>query len=196
LLPIYRTRYIDEFQGSDTIDANGVRTVVEYKTNEEGKRVKVRTPIHFHTLRRSDQCAFLEKITKRIKRTLKTSMVDHVVAERKQWAKFGADKGKKPGLDNATTTVAERVDLKLSAGNKGRSLPVLYWSLAPATNPLLQHQEVEVDESAQMKEKLGTKKIMCRLCKGDHFTSKCPHRAVLAPLAGEGTQVKLLKFLL
>lgn len=45
-------------------------------------------------------------------------MVDHVVAERKQWAKFGADKGKKSGLDNATTTVAERVDLKLSAGNK------------------------------------------------------------------------------
>jgi len=92
-------------------------------------------------------------------------MVDHVVAERKQWAKFGADKGKKPGLDNATTTVAERVDLKLSAGNK--------------------HQEVEIDESARMKEKLGAKKIMCRLCKGDHFTSKCPHRAVLAPLAGE-----------
>lgn len=118
-------------------------------------------------------------------------MVDHVVAERKQWAKFGADKGKKPGLDNATTTVAERVDLKLSAGNKVRFLPFL----TPATNLLLQHQEVEIDESARMKEKLGAKKIMCRLCKGDHFTSKCPHRAVLAPLAGEGdtVQIRLVK---
>jgi len=57
------------------------------------------------------------------------------------------------------------VDLKLSAGNK--------------------HREVEVDESTRTKEKLGVKKIMCRLCKGDHFTSKCPHKAVLAPLAGE-----------
>ncbi|KAF8318740.1 translation initiation factor eIF3g [Clavulina sp. PMI_390] len=134
----------DEFQGSDTIDANGIRTVIEYKTNEAGKRVK---------------------ITRRIKRTLRTALVDHVVAERKQWAKFGADKGKGPGLDNATTTVAERVDLRLSAGNK--------------------FQEVEPDETAQLKEKLGAKKIMCRLCKGDHFTSKCPHKAVLAPLTGE-----------
>lgn len=53
-------------------------------------------------------------------------MVDHVVAERKQWAKFGADKGKKSGLDNATTTVAERVDLKLSAGNKVSPCPPLF----------------------------------------------------------------------
>jgi len=52
-------------------------------------------------------------------------MVDHVVAERKQWAKFGAEKGKKPGLDTATTTMAERVDLKLSAGNKASFTPAI-----------------------------------------------------------------------
>jgi len=27
---------------------------------------------------------------------------------------------------------------------------------------------------------------MCRLCKGDHFTSKCPHKDVLAPLGTDG----------
>jgi hypothetical protein len=48
-LQIYRTCCIDEFQSSDTIDANGIRTIVEYKTNEEGKRVKVRTPILYFT---------------------------------------------------------------------------------------------------------------------------------------------------
>lgn len=30
-----------------------------------------------------------------------------------------------------------------------------------------------------MKAQLGTKKIMCRLCKGDHFTSKCPLKDTL-----------------
>jgi translation initiation factor 3 subunit G len=44
--------------------------------------------------------------------------VNHEVAERKNWPKFGAEKGKKPGPDNATTTVGENVTLKLVAGNK------------------------------------------------------------------------------
>lgn len=43
-----------------------------------------------------------------------------------------------------------------------------------------------MDESVQLKEKLGAKKIVCRLCKGDHFTSKCPHKAILAPITGDG----------
>ena len=40
---------IDEFQGSDTIDADGIRTIVEYKTNEEGKRVTVSGSIYLLT---------------------------------------------------------------------------------------------------------------------------------------------------
>ncbi|KAF9515707.1 hypothetical protein BS47DRAFT_1293517, partial [Hydnum rufescens UP504] len=140
-----------DFKPSDTIDANGIRTIIEYTTNENGKRVK---------------------ITRRIKRTLQTSLVNHVVAERKHWAKFGADKGKKPGLDKATTTIAERVELKLSAGNKA--------------------VEPEVDEEAQVRKQLNNKKITCRLCKGDHFTSKCPHKDVLAPLGGDAGKCSLI----
>lgn len=30
-----------------------------------------------------------------------------------------------------------------------------------------------------MKAQLGAKKIMCRICKGDHFTSKCPIKDTL-----------------
>jgi len=33
------------------------------------------------------------KITRKIKRTLQKSLVDHAVAERKQWLKFGQEKG-------------------------------------------------------------------------------------------------------
>ncbi len=61
-----------------------------------------------------------EQITRRIKRTLQKSLVEHAVAERKTWAKFGLEKGKKPGPDGATTTVGETVFLKLTPGNKVR----------------------------------------------------------------------------
>lgn len=58
------------------------------------------------------------QITRKIKRVLQKAVVDHTVAERKNWAKFGQEKGSKPGPDRATTTVGENVALKLSAGNK------------------------------------------------------------------------------
>jgi translation initiation factor 3 subunit G len=61
---------------------------------------------------------------------LQKAVVDHAVAERKQWAKFGQEKGNKPGPDRATTTVGEEVRLKITAGNKVRSLlQVLFTSL-------------------------------------------------------------------
>jgi len=60
------------------------------------------------------------KITRKIKRTLQKSVVEHTVAERKKWAKFGKERGNKEGPDRATTTVGENVALKISAGNKVR----------------------------------------------------------------------------
>lgn len=62
------------------------------------------------------------QITRKIKRVLQKEIVDHTVAERKSWTKFGQEKGSKPGPDRATTTVGENVSLKLSAGNKVRLL--------------------------------------------------------------------------
>jgi translation initiation factor 3 subunit G len=61
---------------------------------------------------------FFSKITRKIKRTLQKSVVEHTVAERKKWAKFGKERGNKEGPDRATTTVGENVALKISAGNK------------------------------------------------------------------------------
>jgi len=60
----------------------------------------------------------VSQITRRIRRVLQKSIVEHAVAERQKWAKFGKEKGSKPGPDRATTTVGEEVTLKLSAGNK------------------------------------------------------------------------------
>ncbi|TCD64032.1 translation initiation factor eIF3 subunit g [Steccherinum ochraceum] len=136
-------------KGEDYIDENGIRTTVEYTVNEDGKKVK---------------------ITRKIKRTLQKAIVDHSVAERKNWAKFGQERGNKPGPDRATTTVGENVSLKLSAGNKS--------------------SEPEPTAEQAMKQKLSTAgagKVVCRLCKGDHFTAKCPYKDSLPGLEGTET---------
>ncbi|KAG0653961.1 translation initiation factor eIF3 subunit g [Rhodotorula mucilaginosa] len=75
---------------TETTDANGVTTIVEYRLNDDGKRVKV---------------------TRRIKRTLVKKHVNHVVAERMHWKKwagrgFGLEKNSPPG-PTSTTTVGE-----------------------------------------------------------------------------------------
>lgn len=101
------------------MDENGIRTTVEIIINDEGKKVKVRFAAELPTAHRNrfDVLSCFQ-ITRKIKRTLKKAVVDHTVAERKNWAKFGQEKGNKPGPDRATTTVGENVALKLSAGNK------------------------------------------------------------------------------
>jgi len=123
---------------SEVSNPDGTITTTEWRYNEDGKKVK---------------------ITRKIKRSTQVREVSHAVAERKHWAKFGAEKGKPAGPDRATTTVAEDMQFKVSAGG--------------------QKAEPEQDESAKLKAQLGSKKIACRICKGDHFTSKCPIKDTL-----------------
>jgi translation initiation factor 3 subunit G len=123
---------------TETVGPDGIVTIVEWRLDEQDRKVKV---------------------TRKIRRKLQTQTVSHTVAERKHWAKFGAERGKPSGPDHATTTVGEDMAFKLSAGG-------------------FKAEPVE-DEASKMKASLGTKKIMCRLCKGDHFTSKCPLKDTL-----------------
>lgn len=110
---------VDEFAAepvNDYIDENGIRVTIEYAINDEGKKVKVNNTI----IPVSELLIIHVQITRKIKRTLQKSIVEHAVAERKKWPKFGKEKGNKEGPDRATTTVGENVVLKLTAGNKVR----------------------------------------------------------------------------
>ncbi|KAJ7773318.1 eukaryotic translation initiation factor 3 subunit G-domain-containing protein [Mycena metata] len=140
---------LDAAESTDFVDENGIRTTIEYVVNEAGKKVK---------------------ITRRSKRTLQKSVVDHAVAERLKWAKFGQEKGKPDGPDRATTTVGENVTLKISAGNKHGAEP----------------EKVEEESTKTKLAKAGAGKVICRLCKGEHFTAKCPHKEALAGLEDAG----------
>jgi len=49
---------------------------------------------------------------------------------------------------------------------------------------LLSQAEPEPDEADAMRSKLAGKKITCRHCKGDHFTTKCPYKDTLESITG------------
>ncbi|KAK1926142.1 eukaryotic translation initiation factor 3 subunit G-domain-containing protein [Papiliotrema laurentii] len=101
------------------------------------------------------------KVTRRVRRKLQTQIVSHSVAERKHWAKFGDDKGKPSGPDRKTTIIGENLHFKVSAVSRAAE---------PAA---------EVD--AGPKPPAG-KAVVCRLCKGGHFTAKCPYKDQLAAI--------------
>ncbi|KAF9908301.1 translation initiation factor eIF3 subunit g [Linnemannia zychae] len=133
------SNWADEVDGVEApqtfTDANGITTHIEFRINDDGKKVKV---------------------TRRTRKKLIHDRVNKAVAARKKWPKFGREKGNRPGPDPATTNVGDNIKLKLSS-----------------TGQIVQ----DVDEKHEtMKAQLQNKKILCRICKGDHFTTKCPYK--------------------
>ena len=102
------------------------------------------------------------RTTRRIKTVLKKEHVAPAIAARKAWPKFGLEKGNKEGPDLKTTQVGEDIPLKLAFN----------WKAA----------EKQQEEQGQRAVKLENKTVSCRICKGDHFTAKCPYRDTLAPM--------------
>ncbi|KAG0242393.1 translation initiation factor eIF3 subunit g [Mortierella sp. GBA43] len=133
------TNWADDVDGEELpqtfTDANGITTHIEYRTNDDGRRVM---------------------ITRRTRRRLIHDVVNKAVAARKRWPKFGKEQGNRPGPDPATTTVGENIRLRLSSGGHVA--------------------EEEEDRQETMRRQLQNKSILCRICKGDHFTSKCPYK--------------------
>lgn len=109
------------------------------------------------------------KTTRRIKKTVVKQVVNPRVAERKQWTKFGADKSKPTGPSTDTTSVAENIVFR----------PQANWKASTAD---------EKNENEKKKAELKNAKIKCRICSGDHWTTKCPFKDTMAP-EGEATAV-------
>lgn len=124
--------------------------------------------------------------------------------------RFGAEKGHKAGPDTATTTVGENVRLKLTAGGiKVRFFVLLAGfselihllhhrsttsfvadltslTLLAALPALQQKDEPEEDSHSALQAQLAGRKITCRLCQGDHYTTRCPYKDTLGEVLGGG----------
>ncbi|ORY41022.1 translation initiation factor 3, subunit G [Rhizoclosmatium globosum] len=115
------------------------------------------------------------KVTSKIRTKTVTSQVNPAIARRRNLRKFGDCTGLKAGPDTDSTSFGEIVHLKLAASAKSADLD--------APNP---------EDEKIIKDKLSSAKISCRICKGDHFTAKCPfkdsHQHILAGGGGGGDE--------
>ena len=101
------------------------------------------------------------KTTRRIKKTVIKQIVNPRVAERRQWAKFGQEKGKATGPQTDTTSVAENIIFR----------PAVNWKASTE----------DKSETEKKKNAMKDAKIKCRICSGDHWTTKCPFKDTMAP---------------
>jgi translation initiation factor 3 subunit G len=102
------------------------------------------------------------KTTRRIRKTVVKQVVNPRVAERKHWEKFGSEKGKAAGPQTDTTSIAENIVFR----------PSVNWKA---------NQQEEANPLDQKKASLKESKIKCRICGGEHWTSKCPFKDTMAP---------------
>ncbi|KAL7273590.1 translation initiation factor eIF3 subunit g [Rhizina undulata] len=123
-------------------NADGTKTVITYRLNESGKKVKT---------------------TRKIRTTIVKEHVNPRVAARKEWVKFGKEKDHPRGPDLSTTSVGENIVFR------------------PSTNWKATRKDDAAEEN-KFKDQLKDKKVACRICKGDHFTARCPFKDTLPPL--------------
>lgn len=131
-----------------TDSATGVITEVSYKF-AEGKKFRT---------------------TRKIKIVKAVEKVSHAEAQRKQWKKFGAEKGHSAGPQTDTTSVGENIKLNLTQGY--------------STYAAKQAEIAAETEEKAMKSSLSGASVKCRICKGDHYTARCPYKESLKPLDG------------
>ncbi|XP_078496038.1 eukaryotic translation initiation factor 3 subunit G [Lissotriton helveticus] len=143
-LPLLASTELPSSPGVDApklvLDENH-KVVIDYKTDEDGKKFKI-----IRTFR------------------IETRKASKSVARRKNWKKFGNSEFDPPGPNVATTTVSDDVLMTFISSKED-------------LNP-------QEDEDPMNKLK-GQKIVSCRICKGDHWTTRCPYKDTLGPMQKE-----------
>ncbi|TSO47186.1 Eukaryotic translation initiation factor 3 subunit G [Bagarius yarrelli] len=125
----------------ETVKGN-IKTVTEYKIDEDGKKLKI-----IRTFK------------------IETRKASKAVARRKNWKKFGNSEFDAPGPNVATTTVSDDVFMTFISSKED-----------------LNSQDQDEDPMNKLK---GQKIVSCRICKGDHWTTRCPYKDTLGPMQKE-----------
>lgn len=103
------------------------------------------------------------KRTQRVRRTVVKKKENPRVAERRLWPKMGVEAGRPAGPQSDTTTIGENIIFRPVIGFKSGQQ---------------QEKAPEEDKKADALKKM---QIKCRICSGDHFTTKCPFKDTMAP---------------
>ncbi|KAI4834224.1 translation initiation factor 3, RNA-binding subunit, partial [Aureobasidium sp. EXF-8845] len=103
------------------------------------------------------------KRTQRIRKVTKRTYEKAGVAERRAWPKMGLEAGRPAGPQPDTTTLGENIIFRPQVGFKSGAA------------------EQPTAEEDQKSQQLKQMKIKCRICSGEHFTTKCPFKDTMAP---------------
>ena len=114
-------------------------------------------------------------MTRRTRTTVHKEKVNPAIAERRQWTKFGLEKGKGKGPQSDTTSVGENITFRPSRDWKANQK-----AEAEGNGPKGE------DTQKSLKEQLKDKKVKCRICSGEHFTARCPYKDTMAPVGEDG----------
>jgi len=90
------------------------------------------------------------------------------IAERKNWSKFGEAKSDPTGVISSTTVVGDEVFMQFLSNKE-----------EPA-------KDIDPNTAA-------LSKITCRYCKGDHWTTKCPHKSLYEEIERRKDEADSLK---
>lgn len=135
-----------------TVNKDGTKTTISYRIDDQGRKVKT---------------------TRKTRTTVHKEKVNPIVAERRNWSKFGLEKGKSKGPQPDTTSVGENIIFR----------PSRDWKNVQADEAKAGGGKAE---EKSIKEQLRDKKVKCRICQGEHFTARCPFKDTMAP-ADDGT---------
>lgn len=124
---------------------------------------------------RKDEKGNLVKVTTKFQQKKQKTKLTHAEVERKHWKKFGASAGSPPGPDPAQTLVADEVFLTLTTKSS---------ELDDVSNNT--SNTGAGGSSADSLKKL----VVCRLCKGDHWTNKCPYKDKLGAIDSDKSDSK------
>lgn len=129
------------------------------------------------------------------------------------WKKFGNSEFDAPGPNVATTTVSDDVFMTFisskEVGSSNRAIVVFrllliiycsvtwgtsfttmskYYDLPDQQNIfsfLMQDLNAQDQDEDPMNKLKGQKIVSCRICKGDHWTTRCPYKDTLGPMQKE-----------
>ncbi|NXX75374.1 EIF3G factor, partial [Urocolius indicus] len=157
-----------------------IKTITEYREEEDGRKVKI-----IRTFR------------------IETRKASKAVARRKNWKKFGNSEFDAPGPNVATTTVSDDVFMTFitskeasagdtpwggaAGGSCGTQISLsVCVCLCVFVCVCLLSQDLNCQEEEDPMNKLkGQKIVSCRICKGDHWTTRCPYKDTLGPMQKE-----------
>jgi len=137
---------------------------------DERKGIKTITEYKFNEDNKKVKIVRTFKIEKR-------KVAKSIATRKSSWKKFGASKNDKPGPDPATTIPSEEIYMQFVSAKDGDGDE----GAAPAS---------QTDDDPMNKLK-GQKIVQCRVCKGDHWTTKCPYKDKLAPIEEKLTEAEL-----